>query len=242
MKKKVAFLLCMLCIMYLPAQESETELGQLEVKPPKFMVENGEGIKVPGDIYTYIHENFVCPNPGRITFGTALIYFDINMEGKPENFEIINSVSNDIDKALVSLLKETEGMWISGKNDGVPVTMEKEIVLKIKRGVSEQTAERIDYNKRGVKKFQRGNKLMFVKDAPQRALRQYDKAIRLLPTETSLYISRGLCHYSLGNMIAARKDWDLLREMGGVDLDNNRILTFRNEAGYELMAQIIAKK
>ena len=64
------------------------------------------------------------------TQGTEIVQFEVSADGKLADFEIINSVSPYIDKAVYDFLKTTCAMWKPGENNGEPVSMRKEISIK----------------------------------------------------------------------------------------------------------------
>lgn len=239
MKKYIFFLFCIIISCMASGQEVKNRLLELQVSPPKFMVSEDQSTPIQGNIYTFIQEHFSCPNPDVFNYGTSVIRFTITNEGNLTDFKVLNSVSWDIDEALIETLKKSDGMWQPGANDGFPVAMQQEVALIVKTGMSVYKAERLDFKVLGTKMYARGNKLMFVKHRPKRALRKYNYVVRLLPKEQSVFISRGMCHHALGNEEAAINDWKRVKELGGIGIENSAIVAFKNRINSIDLAKVM---
>lgn len=146
--------------------------------------------------------------------GTAVVKFEVTKDGELKNFEVINSVSPEIDEHLIEMLKKTSGMWTSGLKNENPVTMEKEISILFKYGEFEQFALHKDFEEKAKACLDRGNKLLLVKNKPKKALKLYNRAIKYCPNEDCLRVARGLCRYELGDVEGARNDWERMTIAG----------------------------
>lgn len=218
MKKCIFFLFCIISSYIATGQEANNELLEVKVVPPKFIYsENEESNR--DDLYTFIQENFDFSTPELINFGTVVIRFTVTEEGNVENPKVTNSVDWDVDQALVSAIKKTSGMWRPGYNNNSPVPMQQEMTMMVKTGFDEMQLERLDLHERSVSKLQKGNKLLFDKDAPRRAIKSYNYIIKMFPKEKNTYYLRGLCYYKLGKLEKAEEDWDYYRELGGLDFE-----------------------
>ncbi len=217
MKKIFFFLFCIVSSYVVTGQEVNNELLEVKVIPPKFVPEASQPSSTAA-LYAFVRHHFSYNTPELINFGTAVIRFTVTENGQVENFQVTNSVSWEVDKALQYALKQTSGMWLPGSNNGKPVAMEQEITMKVVTGLSEKALEKMDFDARGKDKFQRGNELLFDKNAPRRALHKFNYVVRLLPKEKNTYYLRGLCYHKLGQNEKAEKDWEYYRELGGLDM------------------------
>ena len=94
--------------------------------------------------------------------------------------------------------------------------------------------------KKATNYFDEGNLNLLVNNKPEKALRLYNKGVRYLPNETGLLLLRGICNYELGNTESARRDWDRIAILGGIDpgkLDDE----LAGMKGYSEMTNILAK-
>ena len=133
--------------------------------------------------------------------GTEVVEFKVTTDGRIKEFAIVNSISTEIDHEVIRVLKITDGKWKPGLANGEPVEMKKEVsVTFIAASEKELIKEAKDLQ-------ERGNRWMFVKNNPEKAIKYYDQGIRLLPFEESLLAARGLCKYELGDTEGALADW-----------------------------------
>ncbi len=141
----------------------------------------------------------------RKTQGTEIIQFTVTPEGRLIKYKVINSVSPEIDKELFRVLRLTNGKWTPGMQDSKAVEMKYEISVNFflypKQFI---VADANDY-------LQKGNKLMYSKQKPRKAMYYYDKGITLLPNNETLLAARGLCKYRLGDKKGANRDWNRLK-------------------------------
>lgn len=144
--------------------------------------------------------------------GTEVIELEVTSDGKLTGFQVINSVSPEIDEHVISLLKNTSGMWLPGRVNGVPVSMKKEISVAFKWNEFEEFAAK-DFTELARLYFEKGSKLLFVKNQPEKALKHFNNGVRYLPTNESLLMLRGMCRYEMGDEAGARRDWDRMRAL-----------------------------
>lgn len=139
--------------------------------------------------------------PGRNHLaGTEVIRFEVSVRGELTSFQVINSISPEIDAEVIRVLRTTSGKWIPGNIDGKPFTMTREISLVFKPF----SAYDLVGNARVLQG--KGNKLMFLKNNSKRALRYYDRAVKLLPYEECILAARCLCKYELGDEKGYQED------------------------------------
>ncbi|MFY9152701.1 MAG: energy transducer TonB [Prolixibacteraceae bacterium] len=172
-----------------------------------------------GSFNDYLMKNFQYPER-RKDEGTEVVSFVITPKGELTDFLIINSVSPAIDEEIVRVLKTTNGLWKPGLNNGVPVAMEKEISIVVKYADSpDEIDATTNFVNLAKHYFDRGNKQFFVKEINKRALKNYDKAIRYLPNDKALLVTRGMCLYELGNIDGACLDWNRIKTLDGFEGD-----------------------
>ena len=171
--------------------------------------------------------------------GTEVVRFVVTPTGEITNFSIINSVSPEIDQEVLRVLKITDGKWNPGTADGNLVSMEKEISVSFFLHSEEEMI------KMAKQYQQKGNKLMFEKNNPEKALKYFNQAIVLLPQEESLLAARGLCKYEIGDNDGAINDWNRLNTIAKNKGLNSKIenlaLDFSNKKGFEKMMETIKK-
>lgn len=248
MKNYVIILICVLVSSIALGQNQKVEemknvleKSEVEVTPPKFTgiekvvsVQEKENIKPIAD---YLSKNVQYPEEAakRWHEGTEVVEFVVSTTGEVTDFKVINSVSSEIDEELIRVLKTTNGMWNPGYNNGEPVAMQKEVsmIFKIDETKSFATQSKVF--------FKNGSKYFLVSGKLKRALKSYDKGIKLLPNDKSLLLMRGFCRYELGYIEGARQDWQRIKDSGGVDMiEVLADYDMKNVKGYEeFMATII---
>lgn len=146
--------------------------------------------------------------------GTEVVKFEVTSTGELKNFEVINSVSPEIDEHLIQMLQKTSGMWSPGMKNGIPVHMEKEISVVFKYSELEQIAIYRDFDRLAKACLDKGTKFLMMKNKPEKALKLFDRGIRYCPYEDCLRLARGLCRYELGDVSGARNDWERMTIAG----------------------------
>ncbi len=250
MKKIVIFLFC-LTLSLIVFGQIETKnlmvnLEEVEVTPPKFTgVENVAAILEAdrcASIKNFLIKNVNYPKSSLDSYkeGSEIIQFVVTPNGNLTNFEVINSVCPKIDEEVIRVLTTTNGMWKPGLNNGKRVAMEKEVSMVFCVEKSEFNSIKKHFVHKVTVYFNNANKKLFVKHSPQKALKQYDKGIRYLPNDKALLYMRGLCRYECGDEDGARRDWNRIVSLGGVDVG-----VFAYDAGemkgYDEMTKILAK-
>lgn len=228
MKRLVIFLLCMIISVITFGQEKKEykdEIKGVKVSPPRF-IGNEELLTVSNEIQFGTLNDFLIrhvqyPEEAKDwqQEGTEVIKFVVTPKGEVTGFNIINSVSPEIDREVMRVLKTTNGLWRPGLNNGQPVEMAKEVSIDFKFcNGSEEIINTTDFVDRAKLFFNKGNRQLF-KENNKSALKQYNRAIRYLPNDKSLLVIRGLCRYKLGDKIGACQDWNRIKALGGLDSD-----------------------
>ncbi len=250
MKKNAIFLICLiLSIMAIGQSETQNQrvdIEEVEVTPPKFTgIENGAAILEADNslmVNNYLLKNLISPNKSARSWkeGTEIVQFTVTPSGSVTNFKVINSVSSEIDHEFIRVLKTTNGMWKPGYSNDEPTAMEKEVSMLFKIGDYDHSEIVKYFTKKATNYFNEGNLNLLVNNKPEKALRLYNKGVRYLPNETGLLLLRGICNYELGNTERARRDWDRIATLGGIDPGK-----FDDELagmkGYSKMTNILAK-
>jgi TonB family protein len=191
----------------------ETELN---LASPRFPAEAIilEGKKI-NSINDYLGCNIQYPEEAlnNSVQGTALIHFLINPEGEVTSVNVVNSVSPEIDNEMLRLLKATSGNWAPAKVNGVPIAKEKEIAVVFKLD------ETKDFLSMARSYAKIGNKKLFIKGEPKKAMKYYDMAINLLPKDDCLLTMRGLCKLQLGDKEGALNDWSRTQNGSTLTID-----------------------
>lgn len=209
-----------MCLVYsaiAQGQERDLNSGQNDITPPEFNGKNFEILaqgKTCNSLNDYLHGCVCYPDEciEKRVQGTEVIEFEVTSEGKLTGFYVINSVSPEIDKHVIALLKKTSGMWIPGKIDGMPVSMKKEVSVVFKWNEFEELAAK-DFTELARLFFEKGSKQLLVKNQPKKALKHFNRGVRYLPNNESLLMLRGMCRYELGDEAGARQDWERMKAL-----------------------------
>jgi hypothetical protein len=252
MKKNVIFIACIiLSIMVLGQNETKNQVvneKKVEGTTPKFV-----GIKDATAFFNvdnsllinnYISENVVCPRETANCEkeGTEVVQFTVTPSGNLTDFKVINSVCPEMDKEFIRVLKTTNGMWKPGYNNGEPVEMEHDVAMMI--GDCGENKIVNHFVQHAEKWFEMGNKTLLEKHNPKKALKFYDKGVLYLPNDKSLLTVRGICHYELGDTESAKRDWNRVVKLGGInpgettsmDINDNDFVEMK---GYSAMTSIL---
>lgn len=243
MKTKVVIILCMILpIITFGQNKKSNSMEEITVIPPIFpsaeMIWQGKDVKSIDD---FLANNIEFPQKsvnGRLQ-GTEVIQFVVTPKGELTDFNVINSVCSEIDKEVIRVLEVSSGMWKPASVNGEPVAMVKEVSLVFK------LHETADFEAMAKKFANQGNKMLFIKKEPKRALKYYDRGITLLPNEESLLAARGLCKYELGDEEGARRDWNRIKTLndnGNIPTEPNYLTDdFREFKGFAELKQILKK-
>jgi tetratricopeptide (TPR) repeat protein len=245
MKKYVIFFVGLL-ISGTVFGQNETRMlgiGEIEVTPPKFTgVKNVEPNAVLDNsllIKKFLQKNINYPGDESawLNEGTEVVKFTITPSGHVTDFKIMNSVSPDIDKEMVRVLKTTNGMWSPGYKNGIPTPMEQEIAAVFGDNNNGKILE--DFKNKATVYFKQGSHKFIFKNNPEKALKSFNLGIRYLPNDQSLLLMRGMCYYAMGEIEKAKEDWNRVANRSGIDLKeiaNN----LSGMSGYEEMTKILA--
>lgn len=244
MKTFFLFAFCLVFSAMVWSQEKSLNPGQSEMIPPEFNGKNFEMLtqgKPCASLNDYLRGCACYPDEciSQKAEGTEVIEFKVTTGGRLTDFRIVNSVSPEIDKQVIALLKNTNGMWTPGNINGVPVSMKKEISVTYKWAEFEELGVK-DFTELAQLYFRKGSKQLLVKNNPERALKHFNNGIRYLPNNESLLMLRGICRYELGDLAGARLDWNRMSALGNgesyFDSINHRLKNFK---GYAELSQMI---
>lgn len=243
MKTKVVIILCVILpVITFGQNKKSNSMEEITVIPPMFpekeIIWQGRDVKSIDD---FLANNIEFPQKsvnGRLQ-GTEVIQFIVTSKGELTDFNVINSVCSEIDKEVIRILEVTSGMWKPAHINGEPVAMVKEVSLVFKLN------EKDDFKVMAKKFANQGNKMLFIKKDPKRAMKYYDMGITLLPNEESLLATRGLCKYELGDEEGARRDWNripTLKDNRNSHFEPNLLTNdFRQLRGFAELKQILEK-
>ncbi len=178
---------------------------EVTVKAPKYVghiygVENTHGIVNP--INKFLQADLsIKADDSEYQFqeGTVVIDFTVKTDGSLDNFIVQNSVSDLNDYEVIASLKSTSGTWMPGQKDGIPVEMEKRVVIAFTREDNPSLNEQaIYYSQRGIKKFMKGEQCesdLFLSQETRikrsdrkyhSALNKFNEAERMRPGEAQI--------------------------------------------------------
>ncbi|NQU53531.1 MAG: energy transducer TonB [Bacteroidetes bacterium] len=251
MKKYLIILVCLiLSLMVFGQKETKNlmvDIEEVEVTPPKFTGIENVAATLETDnsslVSKYLNKNLIYPEraPQFHWEGTEIVQFTVTQEGELTNFKVINGVCREIDKEVIRVLKTTDGMWKPGYNNGVPTAMEQEVSVRFGLGDYKDGAIINHFVKEATNFFKKGSENLLVEHKPKKALKSYNKGVRYLPNDKALLLGRGMCHYELGDKESAKKDWNRIVTLGGInqlEIDNDLV----GMKGYSEMTNILAQK
>jgi len=221
------------------------EINGVNVSPPTFAGILVEQQKELGSINEYLMNHIEYPEKAqeKAQEGTEVVQFVVTTKGEVADFNIINSVSPEIDQEVIRVLKTTSKMWKPGLNNGTPVAMEKEISAAFylnMKGIHDPDVTN-DFANLAKHYFNRAGKMFFIREKNMRALKYYDKAVRYMPNDKALLVNRGMCRYELGNEDGACQDWNRIKDLGGLEADAY-LDNFCHFKGYAEMANTLQEK
>ncbi len=139
--------------------------------------------------------------------GTSIVEFTVTDKGELQDFQVINAVSEEVDREMIRALNQTNGLWKPGRLNGQIVPMKKEVSLLFVPN------DQFDLEEAADNHLTRGSEALFAKDNPRQALFHLNEAVRLLPYNRDILSVRSLCKYELGDKEGARKDWERVINM-----------------------------
>jgi TonB family protein len=246
MKTILFFAISMLITTFAFGQEPQ-EVAEIQVTAPQFTgVENATLSQTESAnllIRNYLKDRINYPEKAQACNidGTEVVQFTVTADGNLADFKIINSVCTEIDQEIVGVLKNTNGMWLPGYNNGKPVDMTKEVsmVFCLDNGSSKSTHE--IFTEKATHYFNSGNKNLFEKHNPKKALKFYSWGVNYLPYDHSLLLWRGMCRYELGDKEGAMDDWNRMTSLG-CDIDMSEYITqIADLKGYNELIAILKK-
>lgn len=237
----------MVAAVFAHAQESVPPyiMEGVEVTPPKFTAVKYTAPAIDNSLKTHIAQNFIFqPDFGESMEGTEVVQFVINTDGTLSDIEIVNSVSPSVDKEIKRVLQATDYMWVPGKNNGVPVAMEKEIAIQIKFGSSESSAYQRDFTEIARGFFTKGSKKLLVEQKTKQALKQFKVAVRYKPYDKSTLMMLALCELDLKNKKNAQAYVERIKKLGGIDkvTDEHLAENIKNIDAYNELTQLLTAK
>lgn len=215
MKTNAFILICLLISSIVFGQEAKKE-----ITTAKFMgVENDIYLNADNSelIKDYLLKNVIYPDKAIqcCKEGTEVVKFTITSAGNINDIRIENCVCCEIDDEVIRVLKQTNGMWVPEFKEGKPVESEQELAMVFCDKSKSQITKH--FVARATVFFNEGNKKFFEKQNPEKALKLYERGLVYLPYDKGLLFMRGVTNFELGNEEAARKDWEKIASLGGID-------------------------
>ncbi len=203
MKTRVIITVCVLMATVSFAQNQKINEVEVEVTAAKFQSELYQSVN------DLLNNNLEYPIVAidRNIQGTEIIKFLVTTEGKLTDFKIVNSLGREIDREVLRVLRSTNGKWIPGSIDGIHENMEKEISVSFYLGPDEFVVSEAN------SLLHKGNKWMFTKNNPRKAIYYLNKGVKLLPYDAALLEARALCRYKLGDKRGSEQDRLRLTEL-----------------------------
>lgn len=230
MKTRVIFAISMLMTAFAFGQNQD--LQEIKVTAPQFQSDFFH--KVNDFLLSGIEYPIESIKAGNE--GTEVIKFVVTPKGNVTDIKVVNSVSDIIDQEVIRILEVSNGKWIPGTANGEPVAMEKEVSVVFK------ISEKSDFVAKAKSYLELGNKMLFVSNKPEKALKYIDKSITLLPNEETLLAVRGLCKYEIGDNEGAQRDWNrikILIERNATESSVETVVNYTKLRGYNEMMSFV---
>ncbi len=143
--------------------------------------------------------------------GTEVIRYTVTSSGTIEDITVVNSVSWEIDERVTQALMDTQNKWNPGIIDGEPTTMEREISMVFALNSYEDMIQKAQGY------MQKGNKLLYVQNKPEKALRYFDMVETYFPYETCVLYLKGYCYEQLGYTAELEKTREKLEALANIN-------------------------
>lgn len=235
--KKSIILPFLIFVSFISYGQVHKNLDEIKVSPPKFTGTSVQKELTYESIERYLAkvvQDQVLTADVRDE-GTVVVQFTVNASGALSDLRVINSVSPFLDNKVTEALQHTEGLWKPGANNDELVSMEKEVAISFRYKESPDFVEKAQWY------FKKGAKKMFIKEKPDLALKYFNHGVTLLPNSKPLLAARGLAKYELGDESGACKDWNRVKNLGGVESDGF-LKNFCQATGYAEMLSITQEK
>jgi TonB family protein len=225
----------------------QQNIPEVKVTPPQFAgIENALKVQSNSqnaliDDYLAQHVNFPERAQSFGLEGTEVVQFTVTTDGNVTDFKIINSVCKEIDDEVIWALKQTNGMWLPGYNNGKPVDMTKEVSVAFCLDKVPTKSVHHIFSEKATRYFANANKTLFEKHNPKKAMQFYSSGLNYLPYDKSLLLMRGVCRYELGDKEGAIEDWTRMTSLGD-DIDMSEYMTqIEGMKGYDELVNFLNK-
>lgn len=181
--------------------ESE-ESGMMNIVEPEFIGTNkNAGIKE--FIEKNIRDFLYTGNWG--IGGTVIIRYNVLPTQMLSDFQVIHGVSSRFNKAVIDVLKSSNGMWKPGTINGQTVPMEREITVRfMEEGYNMHLSAQLITNKADQ---------LLKKGKYSRAIKLYSRAINSFPTYDYTIYQRGIAKYDSGDLEGALNDFKRVADL-----------------------------
>lgn len=194
------------------------ELDEMVVESPRLEIASKDGSihqYASNKAAVYAHIQSKLSNPENINKidndGVVVVRFTVEADGTLNNYEVLNSISNQMDNCVITCLQETSGQWKAGKVNGTAMPMESKVYVRF---VNPDQNNQLEMSRNSVatavKKFNKGERFAD-KQVTKKANRNYQSCINELntankytPEEYSVLFWQACAYEKLGD--TANKD------------------------------------
>jgi len=184
-------------LVFAQSEDESLESAMMNIVEPGF-----KGTNENAGIKEFIEENLLTPLNAEDwgIEGTVVIRFNVLPTRDLSEIQVIEGVSLEFDRSVISTLQATDGMWYPGTIDGRPVPMEKEVIVVFRfEGTDFYQAAQLNKNK--------ADKLLN-EGKYSRAVKFYTNALGSCPTSDIIIYRRGLAKYYTGDLEEALNDFE----------------------------------
>ncbi len=223
MKTLSEIILCLILVVFTfeqnKAQNVSEKTKKIDVAAPVFASDNNANSKTDVNnlsvINNYLRNNINYPESAMncCLQGTELVQFTVLPTGDLANIKVLNSVCPKIDEEIVRVLSTTNGMWTPAIQNGIPVEMEKEILIAFHLCSFHLGSDDEYFTKKAKYWYLRGNRALFEHKNPEKALECYNNAMKYKPLEEALLFARGMVRFELDDIEGAKKDWSRMKNL-----------------------------
>ncbi|HYQ58835.1 MAG TPA: tetratricopeptide repeat protein [Draconibacterium sp.] len=235
MKTIKIFIICIIIGQFVYAQDESTHLlSEVEVTPATLVGDKS--------VKQFISANFVYPSYTVIPYeGTQVVMFHVTETGQLTDFEIIHSVSDEIDQEILRVLSLTNGAWNPAQANGVALSADKEIAVQIKYANTATQAEYRDFDQIAQRHFSKGAEKLLENKNPQAAERRFEEALRYKPYDQNTLAMLALCNLQLGEEAKAKTYISRIKQISDQETNLSQLTeSLQSQKNYDKLIHLLA--
>ncbi len=204
------------------------QLKETLVTPPQFMGAENTNYDSNTSKFNQFADKYV--ENDLTSNGVVVVLFTINKDGSVSDINLLNSVSNSTNNAVINCIEKSSGLWTPGKVNGNPVAMEKEIHFRFSDPSGPSLEEMANSNlEKGLKNYQLGLYIsekfhLTQEQAEKKSCKKFNRAIKYLeiankyqPQEPSIIFWQACVYEKTGNEMMSIEKKNRFDEMSDMN-------------------------